>query len=84
VQESFAKYVNATEVQLYRFKESQDLTSQQQERLNTLINIKTTPSSEWTDSEQKIAHVYTQKIKALLELNTSEAHEDSNISLALK
>ena len=69
---------------MYRFKESQKLTSQQQEKLNTLINIKTTPSLEWNDTEQKIANHYISKIKALLELITSEAHEDSNISLALK
>ena len=82
--DDFAKYCNATEAELYRYKDSKELTPQEQEKFNTLINLKTTPSSEWTDSEQKLAQVYTQKIKALLELNTSEAHEDSNISLALK
>jgi len=84
IKEDFAKYVNATETQLYRFKESQKLTSTEQEKLNTLLNIKTTPSTEWNDLEQKIANHYINKIKALLELTNSEAHEDSNISLALK
>ena len=84
LQEDFNKYCNASEADLYKFKDSSDLNPQEQEKLNTLINIKLTPSSEWNDIEQKFAHVYTQKIKALLELNTSEAQEDSNISLALK
>ena len=82
--EDFNKYCNATEADLYKFKDSWKLEPQEQEKLNTLINIKLTPSSEWNDLEQKFAHIYTQKIKALLELNTSEAQEDSNISLALK
>ena len=82
--QEFTKYCNATEAELYKYKDSKDLKPQEQEKFNTLINLKTTPSSEWNETEQKIAHVYTQKIKALLELNTSEAHEDSNISLALK
>lgn len=82
--EDFNKYCNATEADLYKFKDSSKLEPQEQEKLNTLINIKLTPSSEWNDLEQKFAHIYTQKIKALLELNTSEAQEDSNISLALK
>ena len=82
--EDFNKYCNATEADLYKFKDSWKLEPQEQEKLNTLINIKLTPSSEWNALEQKFAHIYTQKIKALLELNTSEAQEDSNISLALK
>ena len=82
--ENFNKYCNATEMELYNFKDSNTLKSREQETLNTLLNIKITPSSEWNDIEQKFAHIYTQKIKALLELNTSEAHEDSNVSLALK
>ncbi len=84
LEEEFNKYCNASEADLYKFKDSTDLNPQEQEKLNTLINIKLTPSSEWNNIEQKFAHVYTQKIKALLELNTSEAQEDSNISLALK
>ena len=83
LKQDFNKYCNATEAQLYRFKDSVSLEPQQQEQLNTLINIKATPSSEWTEIEQKFAHTYTQKIKALKEL-TSEAQKDSNISLALK
>lgn len=82
--DNFNKYCNASEADLYRFKDQNELNPQEQEKLNTLINIKLTPSSEWNEIEQKFAHVYTQKIKALLELNTSEAQEDSNISLALK
>ncbi len=84
LEEEFNKYCNASEADLYKFKDSTNLNPQEQEKLNTLINIKLTPSSEWNNIEQKFAHVYTQKIKALLELNTSEAQEDSNISLALK
>jgi len=84
INEEFSKYVNASEAELYRFKESYKLTSQEQEKLNTLINIKIAPSLEWNETEQKIANYYISKVKALLELTNGEATEDSNISLALK
>ena len=61
LQEDFNKYCNASEADLYKFKDSTELNPQEQEKLNTLINIKLTPSSEWNDIEQKFAHVYTQK-----------------------
>ena len=84
IEEEFNKYCTATEADLYGFKESSQLTPRQQEKLNTLINIKMTPSTEWSDSTFKVANHFIDNTKALLELNNSEASEDSNISLALK
>jgi len=84
IEEQFNQYCKATEVDLYRFKESSQLTPQQQEKLNTLLNIKTTPSSAWSESTFKVANHFVDNTKALLELHNSEASEDSNISLALK
>lgn len=84
IKDRFKKLVNITEQELYAVKDKDTVKNSEllQEKLNKTLNLKTTPSSEWNDTNYHIANIMLKNIEKLKSIDC-ENGEETNKNLAL-
>lgn len=84
IKERFKALVNITEQELYAVKDRDTVKNSEllQEKLNKTINLKTTPSSEWNDTNYHIANIMLKNIEKLKSIDCEDGEETSK-NLAL-
>ena len=84
IKEDYSSLVTVTEQELYAVKDKEAVKNSEllQEKLNKTINLTTTPSSEWTDTNYHIAKMMTNNIKKLMSIDCEDGEETSK-NLAL-
>lgn len=84
IRDRFNKLVNTTEQELYAVKDKDTVKNSEllQEKLNKTLNLKTTPSSEWNDTNYHIANMMLKNIEKLKSIDC-ENSEETNKNLAL-
>jgi len=84
IRERFKALVNTTEQELYAVKDKDTVKNSEllQEKLNKTLNLKTTPSSEWNDTNYHIANIMLKNIEKLKSIDCEDGEETSK-NLAL-
>lgn len=84
IKDSFKSVVNLTEQELYAVKDNDIVKNNEllQEKLNKTLNLKTTPSSEWNDTNYHIAKLMLNNIEKLKSIDCEDGKETSK-NLAL-
>lgn len=81
IKKAYETTLNITEQELFEFKSQVDKElPYEQERLNKLINLKTTPFGEWTDTNYQVAAHF---VKMVEEIKNSPEMENKEIYLKL-
>jgi HK97 family phage prohead protease/HK97 family phage major capsid protein len=77
IKERFKKLVNTTEQELYAVKDKDTVKNSEllQEKLNKTLNLKTTPSSEWNDTNYHIANIMLKNIEKLKSIDCENGEE---------
>jgi len=77
IRERFKKLVNTTEQELYAVKDKDTVKNSEllQEKLNKTLNLKTTPSSEWNDTNYHIANIMLKNIEKLKSIDCENGEE---------
>lgn len=85
IKSDFTELVNMSEKELYDLKTNENISNNELHRskLNKLLNLKSTPIKEWTDTNFIAAANICDNIKNLKAINLSEAGENSESNLAL-
>ena len=84
IKERFNSLVNISEQELYAVKDKDTVKNSEllQEKLNKTLNLKTTPSSEWNDTNYHIANIMLKNIEKLKSIDCGNSEETSK-NLAL-
>lgn len=77
IRDRFKKLVNTTEQELYAVKDKDTVKNSEllQEKLNKTLNLKTTPSSEWNDTNYHIANIMLKNIEKLKSIDCENGEE---------
>ena len=77
IRDRFKKLVNTTEQELYAVKDKDAVKNSEllQEKLNKTLNLKTTPSSEWNDTNYHIANIMLKNIEKLKSIDCENSEE---------
>tara|TARA_B100000424_G_scaffold268578_1_gene263634 strand:+ start:5950 stop:8946 length:2997 start_codon:yes stop_codon:yes gene_type:complete len=81
IKDTFNHLVTLSEQELYDLK-SKVNTEDDQEKLNKTINLKITPSDEWTDTNYQVANHMINQIQELNEIKSGEV-EEKDLALML-
>lgn len=86
IREQFKHLVNISEQELYAVKDNDTVKNSEllQEKLNKTLNLKTTPSSEWNDTNYHIATIMLKNIEKLKSIDCEDSDETSkNLALLI-
>ena len=77
IRDRFKELVNTTEQELYAVKDKDTVKNSEllQEKLNKTLNLKTTPSSEWNDTNYHIANIMLKNIEKLKSIDCENSEE---------
>lgn len=77
IRDRFKELVNTTEQELYAVKDKDTVKNSEllQEKLNKTLNLKTTPSSEWNDTNYHIANIMLKNIEKLKSIDCENGEE---------
>ena len=79
IKNSFKSLVNLSEQELYAVKDKSSIKNSEllQEKLNKTLNLITTPSSEWNDTNYHIAKMMLNNIEKLKSIDCEDGEETS-------